>query len=166
MTQLEDPQSWTRIINCYREPQVSRSTYELLITAAPFVILWALMWVALGVSYWLCLLLAIPTACFLMRLFMIQHDRGHGACFRWRATNDWVGRIIGVVTLTPYGFWRRTHALHHANAGNLDHRGFGDIITLTSDEYLASPFVSIGRGYLFRTVVGRGGWTWYTGSAG
>jgi len=72
-----------------------------------------------------------------MRLFMIQHDCGHGALFRRRTTNDWVGRTIGVVTLTPYGFWLRTHALHHANAGNLDHRGFGDIITITSDEYLA-----------------------------
>jgi omega-6 fatty acid desaturase (delta-12 desaturase) len=119
--------------------------------------LWALMWAALSIGYWLCLLLALPTACFLMRLFMIQHDCGHGACFKRRATNDWVGRIIGVVTLTPYGYWLRAHALHHANAGNLDHRGSGDIITLTSAEYIAltrfqrliyrlyrSPFVMFG----------------------
>jgi hypothetical protein len=68
---------------------------------------------------------------------MIQHDCGHGACFKRRATNDWVGRVTGVVTLTPYSFWLRGHALHHANAGNLDHRGSGDIMTLTTDEYLA-----------------------------
>jgi acyl-lipid omega-6 desaturase (Delta-12 desaturase) len=133
----EDPQGWTRILGRYREPDVSRSLFELLVTAAPFIGLWALMWMALGVGYWLCLLLAVPTACFLMRLFMIQHDCGHGACFKRRSTNDWVGRIIGVVTLTPYGFWLRTHALHHAHAGNLDQRGFGDIITLTSQEFLA-----------------------------
>jgi acyl-lipid omega-6 desaturase (Delta-12 desaturase) len=95
------------------------------------------MWAALGVGYWLCLLLALPTACFLMRLFMIQPHCGHGACFKRRATNDWVGRVTGVVTLTPYSFWLRGHALHHANAGNLDHRGSGDIMTLTTDEYLA-----------------------------
>jgi omega-6 fatty acid desaturase (delta-12 desaturase) len=95
------------------------------------------MWAALGIGYWLCLLLAVPASCFLMRLFMIQHDCGHGACFKRRATNDWVGRVIGVVTLTPYGFWLRAHALHHAHAGNLDHRGSGDIITLTAEEYWA-----------------------------
>jgi acyl-lipid omega-6 desaturase (Delta-12 desaturase) len=95
------------------------------------------MWASLSVGYWLCLVLALPTACFLMRLFMIQHDCGHGACFTRRATNDWVGRIIGVVTLTPYASWTRIHALHHANAGNLSYRGSGDIMTLTVDEYVA-----------------------------
>jgi omega-6 fatty acid desaturase (delta-12 desaturase) len=139
MTQSQDLRSWTQILGRYREPDVSRSVFELLITATPFVALWALMWAALSIGYWLCLLLAFPTACFLMRLFMIQHDCGHGTCFRRRATNDWVGRIIGVVTLAPYDFWLRTHAAHHANAGNLDHRGMGDIITLTVDEYLLLP---------------------------
>jgi omega-6 fatty acid desaturase (delta-12 desaturase) len=27
-----------------------------------------------------------------------------------------VGRVIGVLTLTPYDFWRRTHAMHHAGS--------------------------------------------------
>jgi omega-6 fatty acid desaturase (delta-12 desaturase) len=154
---VREPRTWAQILGPYRTPKISRSIFELLITASPFVILWGLMWAALGVGYWLCLLLALPTACFLMRLFMIQHDCGHGACFRRRATNDWVGRVIGVVTLTPYSFWLRAHAVHHANAGNLDHRGSGDIITLTTDEYAAlnpiqrliyrlyrSPFVMFG----------------------
>jgi omega-6 fatty acid desaturase (delta-12 desaturase) len=68
---------------------------------------------------------------------MIQHVCGHGSFFRRRVVNDWVGRVIGVVTLTPYDFWRRTHAIHHANSGNLDHRGIGDIDVLTVREYLA-----------------------------
>jgi omega-6 fatty acid desaturase (delta-12 desaturase) len=136
----EGATSWAKILGPYRAPNVSRSIFELLVTAVPFALLWALMWAALDVGYWLCLALAIPTACFLMRLFMIQHDCGHGACFKRRATNDWVGRIIGVVTLTPYSFWLRAHALHHANAGNLDHRGSGDIITLTTDEYCAQTW--------------------------
>jgi omega-6 fatty acid desaturase (delta-12 desaturase) len=127
--------TWAQVLGPYKTPDVSRSVVELAVTAAPFVMLWVLMWAALGVGYWLCLLLAFPTACFLMRLFMIQHDCGHGACFKRRSTNDWVGRTIGVVTLTPYGFWLRAHALHHANAGNLDHRGSGDIYTMTTDEY-------------------------------
>jgi acyl-lipid omega-6 desaturase (Delta-12 desaturase) len=139
MSQPRHSRSWTQLLGRYREPEVSRSVFELLVTAVPFAAIWTLMWVALSVSYWLCLLLAFPAACFLMRLFMIQHDCSHGACFRRRATNDWVGRTIGVVTLTPYGFWLRTHAAHHAKAGNLDHRGMGDIITLTRNEYRAMP---------------------------
>jgi omega-6 fatty acid desaturase (delta-12 desaturase) len=134
---ITEPDRWIQILGPYRAPKPARALLELLATAVPFVILWLLMWAALGVGYWLCLLLAVPTACFLMRLFMIQHDCGHGACFKRRSTNDWVGRVIGVVTLTPYGCWLRSHALHHAQAGNLDHRGSGDIYTLTTDEYLA-----------------------------
>jgi omega-6 fatty acid desaturase (delta-12 desaturase) len=144
-----DARSWVQTLGPYRTPDVSRSISELLVTAVPFVLLWASMWAALGVGYWLCLLLALPTACFLMRLFMIQHDCGHGACFTRRVTNDWVGRVIGVVTLTPYSFWLRAHALHHANAGNLDHRGSGDIITLTTAEYLTQTTIQrvMYRGY-------------------
>jgi omega-6 fatty acid desaturase (delta-12 desaturase) len=68
---------------------------------------------------------------------MIQHDCGHGSLFRRRQVNDWVGRVIGVFTLTPYDFWRRAHGIHHATSGNLDQRGIGDIDTLTVHEYLA-----------------------------
>jgi acyl-lipid omega-6 desaturase (Delta-12 desaturase) len=110
----------------YREPSCARSTVELVITAVPLVILWILMWAALGTGYWFGLLLAVPAAGFLVRLFMIQHDCGHGAFFRRRRANDWVGRIIGVLTLTPYDFWRHSHALHHANsrtAGSVGLRG-------------------------------------------
>ena len=96
-----------------------------------------LTWVLLDAGYWTALLLAIPAAGFLVRLFMIQHDCGHGSFFRRRSANDWVGRVISVLTLTPYDFWRRSHAIHHANSGNLDHRGIGDIDTLTVREYLA-----------------------------
>jgi omega-6 fatty acid desaturase (delta-12 desaturase) len=81
---------------------------------------------------------------------MIQHDCGHGAFFRHRLANDWVGRVIGVLTLTPYDFWRRTHALHHAGSGNLERRGFGDINTLTVREFLALSFWGRLRYRLYR----------------
>jgi acyl-lipid omega-6 desaturase (Delta-12 desaturase) len=74
-----------------------------------------------------------------VRLFMIQHDCGHGSFFRRRWANDWTGRAIGVLTLTPYGYWRRSHAVHHASSGNLDRRGIGDITTWTVREYIARP---------------------------
>jgi acyl-lipid omega-6 desaturase (Delta-12 desaturase) len=121
----------------YRTPDQARSIVEIAITIVPLVLLWLLMWFALELNYGLSLLLAVPTAGFLVRLFMIQHDCGHGAFFRQRALNDWLGRVIGVLTLTPYDYWRHTHALHHANSGNLNRRGFGDVDTLTVREYLA-----------------------------
>jgi len=86
-------------------------------------------------SYWLVLAMALPTAGFLLRLFIIQHDCGHGAMFSSRRANDWIGRVLGAVTLTPYDMWRHSHALHHASSGALDRRGIGDITTLTVDEY-------------------------------
>jgi omega-6 fatty acid desaturase (delta-12 desaturase) len=100
---------------------------ELVVTVVPFVALWLLMLLSLRHSYWLCLLLAVPAAGFLVRLFMIQHDCGHGSFFRRRRANDWLGRMLGVLTLTPYGYWRRTHAVHHATSGHLGRRGTGDV---------------------------------------
>jgi len=111
-----------------------------MITAGPFAALWFLTWLTLGVGYWLSLLVAVPAAGFLVRLFMIQHDCGHGSFFRHPLTNAWVGRVIGVLTLTPYDFWRKTHSVHHATSGNLDRRGMGDVDTLTVSEYLAAPW--------------------------
>ena len=121
----------------YREPNPARSVFELAITGIPFLLLWAAIWASLEAGYWIGLVLAIPAAGLLVRLFLIQHDCGHGAFFRRRAVNDWVGRVISVLTLAPYDFWRRSHAIHHATSGNLDHRGIGDIDTLTVREYLA-----------------------------
>jgi acyl-lipid omega-6 desaturase (Delta-12 desaturase) len=121
----------------YRHPNHGRSAVEILITIVPFILLWLSMSLLLHVGHGLYLLLAVPAAGFLVRLFMIQHDCGHGSFFRNRFANDWVGRVIGVLTLTPYDFWRRTHGIHHATSGNLDRRGIGDIDTLTVREYLA-----------------------------
>jgi len=132
-----DVLAWTKILARYREPSRVRSVTELVITIVPLVLLWVLIWAALDFGYWFGLLLAVPAAGLLVRLFMIQHDCGHGAFFRHRLANDWVGRVLGVLTLTPYDFWRRTHAIHHASSGNLDQRGIGDIDTLTVREYLA-----------------------------
>jgi omega-6 fatty acid desaturase (delta-12 desaturase) len=134
-----DERQWTRILARYRDPDPMRSVFELLITAVPFFLIWALMLFGLRYDFWLCLILAIPAAGFVVRLFMIQHDCGHGSFFRSRQANDMVGRAIGVLTLTPYGYWRRTHAIHHATSGNLDGRGKGDVPVLTVAEYLGLP---------------------------
>lgn len=142
-----DPRQLLKDIAPYREPDPTRSIVELAITVAPFVLLWVTIWAAIDAGYWIGMLLALPAAGLLVRLFLIQHDCGHGSFFRRRATNDWVGRIIGVLTVTPYDYWRRSHALHHASSGNLDNRGIGDIDTLTVDEFRArAPW----RRFLYR----------------
>ncbi len=133
-----DARRWNQILNCYREPSRARSIAELAISALPLAALWLASWFAFSWGYWWAsLLIAVPAAGFLVRLFMIQHDCGHGAFFSKRWANDWTGGVIGVLTLTPYGLWRRTHAIHHASTGNLDRRGIGDVATLTVREYCA-----------------------------
>lgn len=133
-----DARAWTQALLRYREPSHGRSIVEICISVGPLAALWVLMWLSYRYGFWwLTLLLAVPAAGFLVRLFMIQHDCGHGSFFRHRLANDWIGRALGVLTFTPYDFWRRTHAIHHATAGNLERRGIGDIDTLTVREYLA-----------------------------
>jgi omega-6 fatty acid desaturase (delta-12 desaturase) len=146
-----DARTLSRALLQYREASTVRGIVELLITAIPLLVLWVLMWAALWLGYvWLYVLLLVPTAAFLLRLFMIQHDCGHGAFLRSRRANDFLGRIIGVLTLTPYAYWRRTHAAHHAGVGNLDRRGMGDVTTLTVSEYHARSKWSRFRYRLYR----------------
>jgi acyl-lipid omega-6 desaturase (Delta-12 desaturase) len=141
-----EARDWTQTLARYRTPSPTRGIIELVITAVPLVLLWFLMWATLDLGYWVCLLLAVPAAGFLVRLFMIQHDCGHGVFFHHRLTNDWVGRCDRCAHAhAPYDFWRRTHAIHHSTSGNLDRRGIGDVDTLTVHEYLAlSPWRRLG----------------------
>jgi omega-6 fatty acid desaturase (delta-12 desaturase) len=133
-----DARRWKRILDDYSTPNRLRSVTELVITALPLIMLWTAAWFAFHLGHaWASFLIAIPAAGFLVRLFMIQHDCGHGTFFPDRLANDWVGRVIGVLTLTPYDCWRRMHATHHATTGNLDRRGTGDLDTLTVREYRA-----------------------------
>lgn len=90
-------------------------------------------------AYWVTLLLAVPAAGLLVRLFIFQHDCGHGSFFKSRLANNTLGLFISIFTLTPYDYWKRYHTLHHATSGNLDKRGMGDVPTLTVSEYLALP---------------------------
>jgi omega-6 fatty acid desaturase (delta-12 desaturase) len=127
----------SRRFSAYRA-DVKRSIFQLVTTTTPFIALLVIMARASHDRFWLTLLLAIPAAGLLVRLFIIQHDCGHGSFFKSRAANDFVGRALSVLTLTPYDCWKRAHAAHHASTGNLDRRGRGDVETLTVAEYQAS----------------------------
>lgn len=135
--QVREAKDWVRVLAKYREPSTRRSILELLVTLIPFALLWGLAWASLSISYWLTLGIAVLNGLFLVRIFCIQHDCGHASFFHNRKAQDWVGRCLGVLTLTPYAVWRRTHSMHHGRHGNLDQRGIGDILTLTVAEYRA-----------------------------
>jgi omega-6 fatty acid desaturase (delta-12 desaturase) len=123
------------ILARYRSPVLVRSVWQLVVSIVSFVLLWVSMWFSLQYSYWLTLLLALPTAGLMVRLFILQHDCGHGSFFKSRLMNDMIGRALSLLTLTPYHRWRRHHAVHHATSGDLDRRGHGDVHMLTVKEY-------------------------------
>jgi omega-6 fatty acid desaturase (delta-12 desaturase) len=126
---------WAHVLSAYRHPCTYRSSFEIAATIVPFVGMWALAWWVLAYSTLLAVVIASMNSLFLVRLFCIQHDCGHGTLFKNKSTNDCIGRILGAFTLTPYEVWRRAHSIHHGASGNLMKRGIGDIDTLTVNEY-------------------------------
>jgi acyl-lipid omega-6 desaturase (Delta-12 desaturase) len=127
--------SWREIVAPYARADQRRAVAQLLNTGLPFALLMAALLCGARSHPGLVFPLAAPAALLLVRLFAIQHDCGHGSFFASRRANDLLGRVLGVLTLTPYACWRKSHAIHHANSGNLDRRGTGDVRTLTVREY-------------------------------
>ncbi len=133
-----DNAAWKEIVLKYQKPSLWRAIWQITNTLVPMGIIWYLMYLALPVSWWLVVPLAVLAGGFLVRVFIIFHDCGHGSYFKSRAANDVVGFITGVLTFTPYYHWRWEHAIHHSSAGDLDKRGTGDVWTMTVQEYLES----------------------------
>jgi len=126
---------WVQVLAKYRDPSGLRSSFELGVSLIPFVTLWVLACWVTNYSYLGAFAISVLNGCFLVRLFGIQHDCGHGSFFGNRHVSDWIGRALGVITLTPYDVWRRTHSVHHSHVGDLSKRGMGDVVTLTIEEY-------------------------------
>jgi omega-6 fatty acid desaturase (delta-12 desaturase) len=142
---------WAKALVPYRQASAARGILELTVTFPPFVAAWTAMLLASRHGQvWISFALAPLAAGLLIRLFIIQHDCGHGSFFPSRLANDWVGRAISVLTMTPYDHWRRCHAIHHATSGNLDRRGIGDVKTLTMREYFARNWRDRMRYRLYR----------------
>ncbi len=133
--------SWTADIAEYKRPNKLKSWWQIVNSVLPFCGMWYLMYLSMSWSYWLTLLLAIPTAGFLVRIFIVQHDCGHHSFFKSRRANDLLGAFCGLFTVTPYHMWRRSHSLHHASSGDLCNRGQGDVWVMTVDEYRGSSFL-------------------------
>ena len=131
-----DTKKWKEIVLQFQKPSVGRALWQIVNTLGAYAILWYLMYLSLSVSWWLTVPLAVLAGAFLIRVFIIFHDCGHGSFFKSRTANDVLGFICGVLTFTPYYHWRWEHAIHHATAGDLDRRSVGDIWTMTVQEYL------------------------------
>lgn len=163
-----DSKNWSALLAPFRTTNNTRAVIEILLTVVPLVLLWLCLWALLPVNTLLStiafLVLLLPAGGLMVRLFVLQHDCGHGSMFSSRHVNNWVGRALGVITLTPYDYWQRLHASHHATSGDLERRGKGDIDTLTVAEYeeastfgkfvyrlYRNPFVMFGLGpsYMF-----------------
>ncbi len=129
---------WKEIVARYQKPSVGRAVWQMVNTIIPYGVLWYLMYLSLSVSWWLTIPLAMLAGAFLVRMFIIFHDCGHGSFFKSQTANHIVGAITGVLTFTPYYHWRWEHAIHHSASGDLDRRGIGDVWTLTVQEYLES----------------------------
>lgn len=134
-----DQAQWRRAVEKYREPSTASALWQVVNTFIPYALLWAAMyWTLKNDWVWLTLPLALVAGLFLVRIFIIFHDCGHGSFLRSPAANAVIGIIAGILTLTPYYQWRWEHAIHHSTAGHLDKRGIGDIWTMTVQEYLES----------------------------
>ena len=159
---------WYQQIKTYQRPSVPKAMLQLANSLLPYFGFWALMLVFIrgGFPYWSVLLLVIPTAFFLVRTFIIFHDCCHGSFLPGSRANRIVGYLTGVLTFTPYASWRNDHLRHHATNGQLDHRGFGDVWTMTLEEYASesrrkrlqyrlyrNPFVMFLLGPLFTFVI-------------
>jgi len=138
---------WKKIVAKYEKPSTPKAAWQIVNTIVPYALLWYLMYHTLAVSWWITAPLAILAGAFVVRVFIIFHDCGHGSFFKSRRANNVWGFLCGLLTFTPFYHWRWEHSLHHATSGDLDRRGTGDIWTMTVQEYLES---SRGKRFAYR----------------
>lgn len=148
---------WKTTLAPYAQPDVRRSVVDLLTSVVPYLAGFALMYQLLDVSYLLTLLVAIPTAGFLLRTYIVFHDCAHGNFLPGKRANHVLGTFVAFLVYTPFVAWRHSHAMHHASAGDLDRRGDGDVPTMTVAEWNAAS-----RGKRLEYRLTRSPWIMFT----
>ena len=126
---------WRKIVKKYNKPVNWKSNWQVFNTFSLYILCWVLAYYAWLISPWLTLLVAMIAQVFYGRLFIIFHDCGHGSFYRSKKARTFMGYLSGIVWFSPYWQWTKSHATHHRHSGNLDHRGIGDISTMTVEEY-------------------------------
>jgi omega-6 fatty acid desaturase (delta-12 desaturase) len=167
-TPRDRPSRQTReILARYAKAHDGLATLGIATSVLPYVALSVAMYFALGVSVLLTLALAVPTAAFLVRTFIVFHDCSHGSFLTSKRANAWLGMFTGVLLFMPFVRWKHDHAVHHATSGDLERRGVGDVHTLTTSEYgalaprarlayrlMRNPLVMFGIGPIVAMVIG------------
>src|SRR5438270_1827020 len=128
----------------FQKPILARSLGQLATSVGGFFATCAAMYLCLRISLWMSLPLSVLAAGFLVRIFIIQHDCGHGAFFRSQRANNILGNLCSLMTLTPYAFWRRQHARHHGSWNNLDRRAASGL-DIYSSCITVAEYVRLGR---------------------
>jgi acyl-lipid omega-6 desaturase (Delta-12 desaturase) len=159
--------SWREALEPYSRPRLGRSLVEIATSVVPYLALSALIYATLGMSDLLTVALAVPTAGFLVRTFIVFHDCAHGSLLPTKRANIYLGALLGLFVWAPFRRWRHDHAVHHATSGDLERRGVGDVLTLSVVEYRArswrgrlgyrlirNPLVMFGLGPVFAMIVG------------
>ncbi|MFW5686100.1 MAG: fatty acid desaturase [Spirochaetota bacterium] len=138
---------WVGSLTAFQERSWAHGIIQIANSVLPYLAILALMAysVVQGWPYWITALGIVPAALFLVRTFIIFHDCTHGSFLPSNRANRIVGFFTGVLTFTAFEPWRISHLQHHATSGQLDHRGFGDVLTMTFEEYRdASPWKRFG----------------------
>jgi acyl-lipid omega-6 desaturase (Delta-12 desaturase) len=164
--------TWRHSIAAHEQPSRRQSLLDLATSVVPYLALTVAMYLSLDVSVWITLALAVPTAGFLLRTFIVFHDCAHGSFLPTKRGNLWLGRFTGFLVFQPFANWRHNHAVHHGTAGDLDRRGTGDVPTLTVEEYASrgwkqrlgyrlfrNPLVMFGIGPIWSLMIGPRIWS-------
>jgi omega-6 fatty acid desaturase (delta-12 desaturase) len=157
---------WGESLAPYACASYPRAALDLATSVVPYLLLSVLMYASLSSSYLLTLILAVPAAGFLVRIFIVFHDCTHGSFLPTKRANTCVGTTVGLLVFSTFQPWKHKHAIHHATAGNLDRRGVGDVPMITVREFqarswrgrlayrlLRHPVVMFGVGPIFDLVI-------------
>lgn len=158
--------SWQEILAPFARPSARRGWLAVATSAVPYLALSVALYLTLAVSPALTVALAILASGFLVRAFVMFHDCTHGSLFPSRRANAIVGNALGLLVLSSFRVWRQEHTGHHATSGDLDRRGFGDLLTLTVAEYrdrswrsrlgyrlFRNPLILFGLGPVFSMII-------------
>jgi acyl-lipid omega-6 desaturase (Delta-12 desaturase) len=151
-------QSWKQDLAPYLEVDRRRSLGQIASVVIPYLSIWVLA-ALIRPSAPVAIAMGLVATVFLTRMYSLFHDLTHNSMFESRRANSRWGHLLGYLLFTPYRWWQRQHRIHHAHTGDLDHRGVGEINTMTLAEYeQASPLRRLGyrlyRNPLLLTLVG------------
>jgi acyl-lipid omega-6 desaturase (Delta-12 desaturase) len=132
--EIPSRESWKHDLAPYLEVDRRRSLGQIASVVLPYLAIWTLA-ALIQPSGVVAIALGLAATVLLTRMYSLFHDLTHNSMFESRRANSGWGHILGYLLFTPYRWWQRQHSLHHAHTGDLDHRGVGEIHTMTVAEY-------------------------------